>query len=515
MPLKTRFYLFLVPYDENFHLFSENFGQSWQFYEAIREPIRRTLSLGFSYRILYADKGITLLTDDSRINVFRIDTRGCKLSAIQGDDTGEIRLWYLDSCQRGKYLQKSFCVKPNETILNMFSEKDTIYVGTTRGVFRSVNNGVHWEQLGYMNNDLLDIENNIYNSHQSVVQHKSSIFAISFGRFCQPQVPALRLPPYECLADYRLLRLSQDGSLWRTILAYPFNTFDSIFAIGAFGNNLVAAKGDSVYYSSNGGDSWKKAAYIPRVTVFANNSRYLFAGTLISGIYVSSDTGKTWYKGKDNFHGKVKALCSREQAVFAVIDKDIWRSLDNGLTWVPINEGLSGNDILSITATRDFVVALDNKGYTFLSANDGEQWKEASKNLEASTIFYHNNYLYGFGNIVKHRWGLVDSYDEYSQLYISEIPPLEIKLQDKVISHVGPNPASTHTLFTFDVDSPSRVSLTVYDMLGRTITILADDDFSQGRHYANWDVNYVSSGSYFYRLIIGSQVSSGRVVVIK
>jgi hypothetical protein len=365
-----------------------------------------------------------------------------------------------------------------------------------------------------MNNGFLDFSNYIYN-HQSIIRHKSSFFASSLGTFCQPQVPALHLSQYECLAGYRLLRLAENGSFWQTILSYPFNSFDytldSIFAIGAFGNNLVVAKRDSVYYSSNSGDSWKNAAYIPRVTAFANNSRYLFAGTLTNGIYISNDTGKTWYKGKDNFYGKVKAICSRERAVFAVIDKAIWRSLDNGLTWVSINNGLSGNDILSITVTKDFVVALDDKGYTFLSSNDGEQWKEASKNLEASTIFYHNDYLYVFANIGKHLWG----YYEYSQLYKSEIPSLQKNIQNNSTSRVGPNPASTNTLFTFDVESPSRVSLTVYDMLGRTAAILADNDFSAGRHYINWNVNYISSGTYFYRLIVGSQVSSGRVVVIR
>jgi photosystem II stability/assembly factor-like uncharacterized protein len=513
--LETKFYPhnkmlgMRIPFDGNFHLFSENFGQSWQFYDVLREPINKNLALGFSYRILYADKGIALVVDG--INVFRIDTRGCKLSAIQGDDTREIRLWYLDSCQWGKYLQKSFSFRPQEPILNIFSENDTLYLGTTRGVFRSVSGGVHWEHLGYMNNGFLDFSNYIYNN-QSIVRHKSSFFASSLGTFCLPQAPALRFPQHQCFGGYRLLRLSENSSFWQTILSYPFNSFDytldSIFAIGAFGNNLVAAKRDSVYYSSNSGDSWKNAAYIPRVTVFANNSRYLFAGTLTNGIYISSDTGKTWYKGKNNFHGKVKAICSRERAVFAIIDKVIWRSLDNGLTWVSINNGLSGNDILSITATKDFVVALDDKGYTFLSSNDGEQWKESSKNIEASTIFHHNNYLYGFANIVRNF-----SY-HYSLIYKSEIPAPEIKLQDKIISHVGPNPASTHTLFTFDIESPSYVSLTVYDMLGRTVSVLADSEFSIGRHYLDWNVNFVASGVYIYRFSIGSRIYSEKILVI-
>ena len=485
---------------------SDDLGKTWKYYEPIRQPLDKFIHFGYS--ILYAENGISFLLPSRGLSLIRIDTRNCKPSVIMGSDIREVASWYLDSCQYGNYLQQSFCTKPNERILSLLSKNDTLYANTENGIFRSGNNGFHWERIGYMNNGFLDFSNNLYNyfyNSSNLVLHKSHFFALSLGTFGQAQVPTFR--QYEGKYGYRLLRLPQNGSFWKTIVAYPFDTFDSIYAIGSLGNNLVAAKRDSVYYSSTNGDSWQKASAIPQVTVFADNGAYLFAGTVQNGVYISADSGKTWINSRDNPQGNVKTITSRGRVIFALTDKSVWRSLDNGISWIPVNNGLSDNTIQSITTTKDFVIVLDSKGNTFLSSNDGEQWQKASQNLNAIEILHHGNYLFGYATI--------SNYNEYSQIFQSEIPQLKTTPQINITSRVGPNPASTHTLFTFDAESPSRVSLTVYDMFGRTTAILADSDFSAGRHYINWNVNYISSGTYFYRLIVGSQVSSGRVVIVR
>jgi photosystem II stability/assembly factor-like uncharacterized protein len=490
---------------------SEDTGRTWKYYQPIRQPLRDNFALSNS-KIIYAENGITFLFHLGGLSLMRIDAKGCEASVTTGNDIRKVALWYLDSCQSGNYLNQSFSTKPNERILSLLFKSDTLYANTAHGIFRSANNGIHWERIGFMNNGFSDFSNYFYS--RSVVLHKSHFFGLSRGLFCENQVPTFR--QYECFDGYRLMRLPEGGSFWKTIITYPFNTFDSIYAIGSLGDNLVAAKSDTVYYSSNSGDSWQKSGVISHVTVFADIGTRLLAGTEQNGIYISADSGKTWFSSRENLQGKVKTITSRSNVVFALTDAGIWRSPNNGTSWFPVNEGLS-DTIKSITTTKDFVVALDSKGNVFLSSNDGEQWQKTSQRLDALEIFYHRDYLFAYANVVK-RWSGVFGlypYEENSQFFQSKIPQLETTPQTNVILGIGPNPASTSTQFTFDVESPSSVNLTVYDILGQTTAVLANSDFSAGRHYITWEVNRVPSGTYMYRLSIGSRITTGRVIVMR
>ncbi len=67
------------------------------------------------------------------------------------------------------------------------------------------------------------------------------------------------------------------------------------------------------------------------------------------------------------------------------------------------------------------------------------------------------------------------------------------------------------TQIRFDLPSPGRAKVEVYDILGRLISILADRHLDQGQHSYTWngqddDGNPMPSGVYFYRLSAGDRV---------
>jgi hypothetical protein len=63
-----------------------------------------------------------------------------------------------------------------------------------------------------------------------------------------------------------------------------------------------------------------------------------------------------------------------------------------------------------------------------------------------------------------------------------------------------PNPFNAATAITFALPKPEEVSLTVYDLLGRTMAVLANGPLTAGWHTANWDAGVAASGVYFYAL---------------
>jgi len=63
-----------------------------------------------------------------------------------------------------------------------------------------------------------------------------------------------------------------------------------------------------------------------------------------------------------------------------------------------------------------------------------------------------------------------------------------------------PNPFNPSTTIRFDVPRRADVCLTVYDILGRVIAVLADGTTNAGRHEVLFDASTLSSGIYFYYL---------------
>jgi hypothetical protein len=63
-----------------------------------------------------------------------------------------------------------------------------------------------------------------------------------------------------------------------------------------------------------------------------------------------------------------------------------------------------------------------------------------------------------------------------------------------------PNPFAISTTIGFDVPEQAHVRLSVYDALGRQVTVLVDDTIDAGRHSASFDGRDLASGVYVVRL---------------
>jgi hypothetical protein len=78
-----------------------------------------------------------------------------------------------------------------------------------------------------------------------------------------------------------------------------------------------------------------------------------------------------------------------------------------------------------------------------------------------------------------------------------------------------PNPFNPETKIKVDIPetgvSGIKVYLSVYDVLGREVAVLADEQLRAGTYEFRWDASNVSGGVYFYRITAGSpSTSSGK-----
>jgi hypothetical protein len=67
-----------------------------------------------------------------------------------------------------------------------------------------------------------------------------------------------------------------------------------------------------------------------------------------------------------------------------------------------------------------------------------------------------------------------------------------------------PNPFNTNTTIRYQIPELSFVTLKVYDMLGREVAILVEDNKNAGSHQADFNADGLTSGIYFYRLQYGN-----------
>jgi hypothetical protein len=82
-----------------------------------------------------------------------------------------------------------------------------------------------------------------------------------------------------------------------------------------------------------------------------------------------------------------------------------------------------------------------------------------------------------------------------------------------------PNPFHSLTRIAFSVPEKTRVSLLLYSVGGRLVRTLVDD-IGRGRHAIPWDGTGASGeglpgGVYFYRLLAGDTVLTGKVVLLQ
>ncbi|HWR82416.1 MAG TPA: T9SS type A sorting domain-containing protein [Candidatus Deferrimicrobium sp.] len=98
-----------------------------------------------------------------------------------------------------------------------------------------------------------------------------------------------------------------------------------------------------------------------------------------------------------------------------------------------------------------------------------------------------------------------------------EPPPLPTEF---VLAQNYPNPFNQGTVIEYSLPTASKVTLSIYNILGENVTSLVEREQASGRHFVSWDGtdhhgNTVSSGVYFYRLLIGNSIGTKKMLYLK
>ena len=96
--------------------------------------------------------------------------------------------------------------------------------------------------------------------------------------------------------------------------------------------------------------------------------------------------------------------------------------------------------------------------------------------------------------------------------HINQIKPI---VQHYNLYQNYPNPFNPVTTIKYDIIKAQDVKLVVYDMLGREVAILVNEQQQPGSYEVSWDASNFASGIYFYSLTSGNFMATKKLILLK
>lgn len=415
--------------------------------------------------------------------------------------------------------------------VNMLNENDLFLAGGGGVVVKSTNSGLNWQLTTGFQKMLNDIFFTDLNNG------------------------------YSCGYGGTILKTTNAGSNWNEISPITNRHLNSIYFTDM---NSGYAVGDTgiIIKSTNAGSNWQVQTSGTNINllsvVFTNiNTGYAAGGEHNNGqgvIVKTTNGGSNWFT---QLSGSLLDFTSlyflNPDSGFAVTTSNLYKTINGGINWNQVT-GVEGYDIyfinnltgyamgsnpnvykttnggnnwiitstgynnayFSIQFFGDFGIAAGNNGSILKTTNGGVNWIELPKITEnrlQSVCFTDANtgYIAGFfGTILKTTNGGLSFLQSNN-----EIIPKSYSLCQNY-----PNPFNPSTKIKFEIPvnalgKISKVKLTVFDLQGKEISKLVDEELSSGVYEVSFDGSLLSSGVYFYRIKTNDFIMTKKMILIK
>ena len=134
------------------------------------------------------------------------------------------------------------------------------------------------------------------------------------------------------------------------------------------------------------------------------------------------------------------------------------------------------------------------------TTNTPTQYKYEDKKLESGRYSY--------------RLKQIDFNGNYTYYELNRT--VEVGVPSKInLSQNYPNPFNPVTKIDFDLPEDSKVKIVIYDMLGKEVMTVVNENYKAGYYTVSLNAEKLSSGTYFYRLNTGGQVLTKKMSVVK
>ncbi len=332
-----------------------------------------------------------------------------------------------------------------------------------------------------------------------------------------------------------------------------------IRALAIIGNNVIAGTMNyGIYFSTNNGANWTQSNLVTEdVRTLAVSGNNVFAGTDHTGVYISTNNGSSWTQTSMN-NITVNSLFISGNYILAGAGVGGWGvflSVNNGNSWTLIGDlnvaiysvSASGNYIYAGTpgacsmrlspnfgiswteTTLDhgtvYAIAVSGNNVfagcyngPYVSNNNGTNWIQRNEGLFSSpnALCIINNYIYA---------GTAHGVFRRPLSEVIGIKPISSEVPSSYsLSQNYPNPFNPSTKIRFDITSnlkagvkgeTSNAKLIIFDVLGREVATLVNEQLKPGTYEVDFDGSNYTSGVYFYKLTAGNFTAVNKMIILK
>jgi hypothetical protein len=263
-------------------------------------------------------------------------------------------------------------------------------------------------------------------------------------------------------------------------------------------------------------------------------SGYFTMAGNVSANHIVSWNGSSWNPLGSGINGKVTALAAYNGYLYAgglfdsagnVPAKNIARW--DGQSWSAVGEGLANqvytlafyNGKLYAGGNELYKVFIDSPPYSithYLMVWDGSKWDTLSGGPNGPVSCLLSDTL---GLIVGGSFSTAGNISAKNIALFSSVtgvkhPASDIPSEFSLLQNY-PNPFNPSTTISYGISKFSFVKLIVYDILGREVKVLVNENKAPGSYVANFNASGLPSGIYFCRLQVGNFTQTRKLALLK